>query len=114
MTNRKHLWKFKDFSNDTRIGRSIAICALLTSIVIISACGVGMAAIESGGDIISGDNTEVVVESIRITADGEPVGTSIVRLHAGDTKNFGVEATSSDGTTNSNYNNNVKWVSDVV
>jgi len=109
MTNRKHLWKFKDFSNDTRIGRSIAICALLTSIVIISACGVGMAAIESGGDIISGDNTEVVVESIRITADGEPVGTSIVRLHAGDTKNFGVEATSSDGTTNSNYNNNVKW-----
>ncbi len=108
MTNRKHLWKFKDFSNDTRIGRSIAICALLTSIVIISACGVGMAAIESG-DIISGDNTEVVVESIRITADGEPVGTSIVRLHAGDTKDFDVEATSSDGTTNSNYNNNVKW-----
>ncbi len=26
MTNWKPLWKLKDFSNDTRIGRSIAIC----------------------------------------------------------------------------------------
>lgn len=63
MANRKSLWKFKDFSNDTRIDRSIAICVLLAAIVIISACGVGMAAIESG-DGISGDNTVVVVESI--------------------------------------------------
>jgi hypothetical protein len=112
MKNLKPFRKFKDFSNNTKIGRSIVICVLLTSI--ISTCSVGMASIESGsGDTIGGDNLVVVVKSISITADGEPVGTSIVKLHAGDTKTFDVEATFSDGTINSNYRKNVKWQSTI-